>query len=522
MGLLPANRISENVNGPLAFASTVMMLSQINFGMDLVAFANTQAMNAFNEKFGHYNPHLKRYAVDPYFLSLLNSLTYVGQVFGVITGGWITRRYGRRASFWVMSFWAILSAILLVTAEKKEQVLVGRILNYVYLGQELVTVPVFQAEIAPPEIRGMVIGTFQLGTMVGSFIMACITFGTSKLDDESSFRIPFGIFFVIPFVVSIGAWFMKESPRWLLVRNRSTEALESLTLYRRGKFTPEQIQDEYRDQVAMIAALTNDKGTFKEMWQGTNLKRSLIVIGANVSIQISGQGLFSKYGTIFLKDLNGPNPFQMFLINTSLQIVIVLLALYMFDKVGRKLPLIIGSTVQCTTYFAIGGLGTVSNPGDGTKIAITALFTVYFLGFVFGWGPIYHILTSEIPSSRMRDVTYTVASAVTVVTQFVVAFCIPYLLYAPYANLGAKIGFIFAPIAFLTLVFAILGVPECRSFSLEEIDHLFRQRVPIRHFTRYKHGEILTQEDLDAQRPGGVQKAGEEGPSVELKEVAVS
>lgn len=31
---------------------------------------------------------------------------------------------------------------------------------------------------------------------------------------------------------------------------------------------------------------------------------------------------------------------------------------------------------------------------------MTALFTVYYLGFVFGWAPIYHILTSEIPSSR--------------------------------------------------------------------------------------------------------------------------
>lgn len=41
--------------------------------------------------------------------------------------------------------------------------------------------------------------------------MACITFGTSKIESESSFRIPFGIFFIIPCVVSIGAWFMKEA-----------------------------------------------------------------------------------------------------------------------------------------------------------------------------------------------------------------------------------------------------------------------------------------------------------------------
>ena len=162
------NRVTTNVNGRLAFAATIMMLSQINFGMDLVAFSNTQAMNAFNRKFGEFDPKLKRYAIQPHFLSLLNSLTYVGQVFGVLTGGWIVRHWGRRVSFWVMSFWAVVSAVLLVTAQQKEQVLVGRIVNYIYLGQELVTVPIFQAEICPPKIRGMLVGTFQLGTMVSA------------------------------------------------------------------------------------------------------------------------------------------------------------------------------------------------------------------------------------------------------------------------------------------------------------------------------------------------------------------
>jgi MFS transporter, SP family, sugar:H+ symporter len=115
----------------------------------------------------------------------------------------------------------------------------------------------------------------------------------------------------------------------------------------------------------------------------------------------------------------------------------------------------------------------------------------------------------------MRDITYTVSSIITVVTQFVVAFTIPYLLYSPYANLGSKIGFVFAPIAFLTLLFAIFCVPECRYLSLEEIDHLFRQRVPIGRFRKYKPGNILPEDNVDHR----TEKSGE-GPSVELKEVA--
>lgn len=107
------------------------------------------------------------------------------------------------------------------------------------------------------------------------------------------------------------------------------------------------------------------------------------------------------------------------------------------------------------------------------------------------------------------------ASSITVVTQFVVSFTIPYLLYKPYADLGTKIGFVYAPLALCTLIFAILCVPECRGFSLEEIDELFRRKVPILQFQRHKHGEILPEE---LQHPEG-EKQGQ-GPIVELKEVA--
>jgi MFS transporter, SP family, sugar:H+ symporter len=104
-------------------------------------------MDPFEERFGVYNQKHEKYVIEPYFLSLLNSLTYATQVIGVILGGFIGRKFGRRMSFWVMSFWAVLAATLVVTAKTKEQVLIGRIINYIYIGQELATVPVMQSEI---------------------------------------------------------------------------------------------------------------------------------------------------------------------------------------------------------------------------------------------------------------------------------------------------------------------------------------------------------------------------------------
>lgn len=87
--------------------------------------------------------------------------------------------------------------------------------------------------------------------------------------------------------------------------------------------------------------------------------------------------------------------------------------------------------------------------------------------------------------------TVLVASCFNVVAQFVVSFCIPYLYYEPYAALGPKIGLIFGSICALTIVFTYFCVPECRNLSLEEIDHLFKEKVPLREFGQYKHGEIV-------------------------------
>jgi MFS transporter, SP family, sugar:H+ symporter len=159
----------RNFNGRLLYTVSILMLSQINFGADISTFSSTQAMDAFEKRFGQYNPETDSYALNPVYLSLLNSLTYIGQVAGVLLGGYIGRKKGRKWSLYVMCFWAILSAVLLVSAKSRAQLLVGRILNYIYIGQELVTVPVFQAEVVPPHVRGFVVATYQLGSIVSAF-----------------------------------------------------------------------------------------------------------------------------------------------------------------------------------------------------------------------------------------------------------------------------------------------------------------------------------------------------------------
>ncbi|KAK5045483.1 hypothetical protein LTR84_009101 [Exophiala bonariae] len=479
-------------NGRLAFVTLILFSSSINYGLDIIAFSSTQALDAFEEKFGVFDPKKKTWIIEPYFLSLLNSLTYVGQLAGVLLGGYVNNRWGRRMSFRIMTLWAWLGAILLVTAQVKEQMLAGRIINYVYQGMEIVSIPVMQAEICPAQLRGAVVSSYWIGILIGSLIMSLVVYGTKHIEGEASFRIPFGIFFIVPTLVFVSTRWMTESPRWLLTQDRPEEALISLRKYRQGNFTEDEIMEEYAEQVALIST-TKARGTLKELFQGPNRRRTIIAVLFNIILQITGNAFVIKYGTIFLKDIKAVDPFALNNINSSLYIVATGLCMYLCEHklFGRKRLLLISSVVQAGALLALAGIGThrVMSHTDG--VAISSLLTISYFAFCFGWGPLSHAVTAEIPSPHLRNYTYALSSSGNVLISFLVAFTVPYLYYEPYAALGPKIGFIYGGGAVISFAFVWFCIPECRGLTLEEVDHLFKQATPIREFSKHKTGAVL-------------------------------
>lgn len=100
-------------------------------------------------------------------------------------------------------------------------------------------------------------------------------------------------------------------------------------------------------------------------------------------------------------------------------------------------------------------------------------------------------------NSRVKEKTSDLAVSISVLTTFVVSFTLPYLLDAPYADLGAKVGFIYGSITVVSSVVAYFMVPEMKGRSLEEVDQLFEARVPLRKFRQAK-----LEEDLEPEKSG--------------------
>lgn len=116
-------------NKTLSLSVALIAVSQFNFGFDQQAYSNTQAMDHFERQFGTYSEKLGDWTIEPYELSLLNSLPYLGFVVGLLVGSEVSARFGRRMVMFVMSIYALCTAAITFSSRSFGQILAARILN---------------------------------------------------------------------------------------------------------------------------------------------------------------------------------------------------------------------------------------------------------------------------------------------------------------------------------------------------------------------------------------------------------
>lgn len=234
-----------------------------------------------------------------------------------------------------MSCYALVTATIAVTSASKEQIMAARILNYCYIGMELAVVPAYQSEIVPARVRGFIVGTYQLSLLTGGLIVNSICRGTSDLKDDRAWRIPLGMFYIVPSIILSLIWFVPESPRWLLLQGRNDEAKTSLYKLREGAFSEKDIDNEF-EELKYALEMEEEKGKFLQIFRGNHLKRTLLVTVVNFFQQATGQAFASQYGTIYVKSLGTINAFNFSLILAALNITACTSCLFMADRVGRK------------------------------------------------------------------------------------------------------------------------------------------------------------------------------------------
>lgn len=157
-----------------------------------------------------------------------------------------TAKYGRRWSLILASVIFNIGAVVqTINTNSIAAFYLARTVSGVGVGMATVIVPMYSAEMAPKNIRGMLGSMFQFFFTMGVMTSYWVDYAAEKYiskDSSIQWQLPVGLQLVPGTILGLGMLFVKESTRWLAKTGRHEEAMKSL-VWVRGGYTPEVQQE---------------------------------------------------------------------------------------------------------------------------------------------------------------------------------------------------------------------------------------------------------------------------------------
>lgn len=162
--------------------------------------------------------------------------------------------------------------------------------------------------------------------------------------------------------------------------------------------------------------------------------------------------------------------------------------------IGRRTLLCTGLSLLALDLLIIGCLSFAD-----TAIApwVQAAFAMLWLGLYSGLlGPESFCVAAEISATRVRAQTISIARNAYNVANIVNGVVEPYLINPTEAGLKGKTAFVWFGVCTLTLVWALLRLPETRGKTYEELDVLFEKKVPAWKFAKTHVDEVAEANEI--------------------------
>ncbi|CAH0021592.1 unnamed protein product [Clonostachys rhizophaga] len=498
-------KVTQYLTTNLMLASMVMMTSAFSYGFENSVLSTIQAMT------GEWEFSATR-------LVMLNSLPLITYAIVVVGASFIGERYGRRIVFVIINSFCLAGIALSYAGKSFDYAMAGRMIIQLRVGGEAWLVPMWMAEVVPAAVRGSMVGLYAFSGVLAGFIASVITDQTGKMDDNNSWRIPVGCMFIFPSFAILTSFLLPESPRWLLHQGNHDKAVEMIYYLRSADrdFPAEAEIQRIQDTINE----TPTKGKWSKLFKGTNARRTwggLIAAGA---AQLTGQSFASNYGTIFLKSVGVIDPFTGTMIKRAGLLIGCIFVISFVEKIGRRRVALVVGSISATCLMVMSGLGTVvTPPNPSAQKGVLAMSIIFPCAYMIAFGSTMTVVKSEIPHTALRDKSNLLFWSFPNAANFLASFTLPYLLKAPYANLGSKVGFIYGCTSTLFVVLLFFFVPEMTGKLLEEIDEMFESRIPVWRSRGFKAtGAAVSVMEIEAHGRTSIDSAKVRGiEHVELK-----
>lgn len=393
--------------------------------------------------------------------SLILSMHEYGNILGCCLGIVIVDRIGRKYSILLTSPLYFIGWIMLAQFVSFPLLLSAKFLAGLTGGILYTVAPMYLGEIAHPQIRGILSSLLQVMYIFGQLTFNA--FGNLLGTDVAAY-----IAAVVPVLQVATFAFMPESPYYLIMKNRHTDARNNLRKLNKEA----EIDDTFKTMVSSIEEESSSKvGLFEIVTDSANRKAVFITFGLRFFQQATGITAMNFYvKTIFIDVNAGLSPTTISNIFFLLQLVMCFLTITMIDKAGRK-PLMIFSFIGTSIanlvlsiYFYCNNYIDFSD--TYYKFIPVLAILVYVVIYNIGLAATPMVLLGEFFNTRVKAVAMAFADIFFSVLIIFVSWFFQYTkdyigIYIPF---GA-----FSIFGLIGLLFVYYCIPETKGLSLEEI-----------------------------------------------------
>ncbi|GFF59271.1 quinate permease [Aspergillus udagawae] len=496
---------------------TFASLGSFLYGYDLTIVAEVVSSGSF---LNYFSPSTTE-------IGLVASLLTAGAFVGAGLAYPCSDYFGRRATILAGGLIFCLGGGLQTGARNYGYVLGGRFISGVSIGVLTMIIPIYQAELVHPNIRGLVTGLQQFMLGIGGVCGSWISYGTYvSFADNRQWRIPLGIQIVPAALLSALIFLFPESPRWLISRGQRERGLQTLArLHANGNTSDPWILAEFEQIKAQVAAEKEHSQVTFYRWivDKSNFRRLLLACAMQAATQMTGVSAIQYYSVTIFKQIgiDGTDTLRYQAINSIIGLIGEFLLMMVVDKIGRRKLVVGGNLAMCLTYVISTILLAQFPPEVNSKgahwgfIIMTWVFNfcfasmgslcmTNFLPFILFLDQLREVVTKSytawmIPAEIFDTATRARGVALGCMVSFAFNTMIGQVTPIGMANSGWRFYVLFVVCNFTNAVFFWAMLPETKQLPLEEMKKLFTE-TPwfIGNSTRSEHR--VTETSILAQR----------------------
>ena len=476
-----------NSKGYVAILTFIATLGGLLFGYDTAVISGTVS----SLKVVFINPHNWSEAVANSWHGFLVSSALIGCIAGGLAGGWVSLKLGRKGGLILAAWLFLISAIGSAIPEMFFQAIgsadqsfmphfiLYRIIGGIGVGLASMLSPMYIAEISPAKIRGKLVSWNQFAIIFGMLLVYFVNYAiASQGDDEwitrigwrwmfASEAVPAALFLILLF-------FVPETPRFLVLKNKNAEAMKILTRINGPKIAG-SILAEIGSTVAASGSRLFSFG------------KLVVIIGLFLAVfqQFVGINVVLYYAPEIFKNMGSGTNASLLqtiivgIINLSFTVI----AIFSVDRFGRKQLQLIGAAGMAIFMLILGTCFYLEQLGWVAMLAMLGFVAC----FAFSWGPVTWVLLSELFPNRIRGRAMAFAVAAVWISNLIVSWTFPIMNNSTALTSLFHHGFaywIYSAMGLAAAWFIWKLVPETRGRSLEEIENFWKSKMNTRQNAR--------------------------------------